>query len=180
MLKHQYFKTKMVTLSEVEKTIKGFADLGLTIEATHWLIKIYGLTQENLSHIELREAAEPSYILLTTHGLVGTKQKVVLPANSYIFPLRLLLNLLAHEMLHVKQKSPQYKIEDKNEREFQAYYEMLFHKEFPLIPIASDYHQKFFSKKAFEYYNRMGENSKLQQKYAQQKQEIEDLLKALI
>lgn len=169
----------MIALSEVEKTIKSFATLGLTIEAANWLTKIYGLEQDNLLRFELREPAEPSYILLTTHGEVGDKQVVKMPSNMFDFPLALILNLLAHEMLHVKQKSPEFRVEDKNEREFQAYYEMLFHTEFPLIPLVSDYHKKFFAGKAFEYYKRMGENSVLQQKYATQKQEIEQLIAQL-
>ncbi|MEZ4853106.1 hypothetical protein [Flavobacterium sp.] len=169
----------MIALSEIEKTIQGFAQLGLTIEAAHWLVKIYELEQENLLRFALREAAEPTFILLTTNGEVGDKQIVIIPSNVFNFPLRLILNLLAHEMLHVKQKSEKYKVEDKNEREFQAYYEMLFHKEFPLIPIASDFHKKHFANKAFDYYNRMGEGSDLQIKYAKQKEEVENLLKNL-
>jgi hypothetical protein len=38
--------------------------------------------------------------------------------------------MVAHEMLHVRQKDPNSLVEDKNEREFQAYYEMLFIKFF--------------------------------------------------
>ena len=63
--------------------------------------------------------------------------------------------MIAHEMLHVRQKAPETLVEDKNEREFQAYYEMLFHKEFPLVPDVSDFHKKFFGEKALEYYKRM-------------------------
>ncbi|MBD3724262.1 MAG: hypothetical protein IE891_05645 [Flavobacteriaceae bacterium] len=90
-----------------------------------------------------------------------------------------MLNLLAHEMLHVKQKSEKYKVEDKNEREFQAYYENLFHKEFPLIPELSLFQQKAFGNKALEYYNRMEEGSDLQKKYAKQKEEVEQLIENL-
>lgn len=152
----------MIALSEIEKTIKGFAQLGLTIEAAHWLVKVYELEQENFSHFELTEKAEPSFILLTTNGVIGSKQLIKLPANAFEFPLFLMLNLLAHEMLHVKQKSEKCKVEDKNEREFQAYYENLFHKEFPLIPELSTFQQKAFGNKAIEYYNRMKEGSDVQ------------------
>ncbi|MFV8335055.1 hypothetical protein ACNQF7_03090 [Flavobacterium sp. RSP29] len=44
----------------------------------------------------------------------------------------------------------------KNEREWQAYYEMLFHKKFSQIPELPNLHKRFFAKKALEYYNRMG------------------------
>jgi hypothetical protein len=67
-------------------------------------------------------------------------------------------------------------VEDKNEREFQAYYEMLFHKVFPQIPELSPFYIKQFGSKALEYYRRMGEGSELQQKYAEQKKEVEDLI----
>ncbi len=166
----------MIALSEIEKTIQGFAQLGLTIEAAHWLLKVYELEQENFTHFELREAAEPKFILLTTNGVLGEKQRVILPANAFVFPLRLMLNLLAHEMLHVKQKAKNGLIEDKNEREFQAYYENLFHKEFPLVPELSPFQQKAFGNKALEYYNRMEKGSDLQKKYAEQKEEVERLI----
>ena len=87
--------------------------------------------------------------------------------------------MIAHEMLHVRQKAPETLVEDKNEREFQAYYEMLFHKEFPLVPEVSDFHKKFFGEKSLEYYKRMGENSDLQKKYLDQKIEVEKLISAL-
>lgn len=65
----------------------------------------------------------------------------MIPRNLFDFDLNLVLNMVAHEMLHVKQKAPGQVIEDKNEREFQAYYEMLFHKVFPQIPEVSDFHK---------------------------------------
>ena len=82
-------------------------------------------------------------------------------------------------MLHVRQKAPGNYIEERNEREFQAYYEMLFHKIFPQIPNASHFSQKQFIAKALDYYRKMGENSELQQKYAAQKLEIENHLKKI-
>ena len=87
-----------------------------------------------------------------------------------------MLNLLAHEMVHVSQKMKGNVVEDKNEREWQAYYEMLFHKVFPQVPEVSDFYKKFFGEKALEYYRRMGENSELQVKYAKEKIEVGDLI----
>ena len=48
-----------------------------------------------------------------------------------------MVNLLAHEMVHVIQKSKALSIEIREEREWQAYYEMCFHKIFPKVPNAS-------------------------------------------
>ena len=56
---------------------------------------------------------------------------------------------------------------------------MLFHNEFPLVPDVSDFHKKFFGKKALEYYKRMGENSDLQEKYSEDKIKVEDLIAAV-
>ena len=103
-------------------------------------------------------------MLLTTEGVLGEKQMVMIPRNLFDFDLNLVANMVAHEILHVRQKYQEVLVEDKNEREFQAYYEMLFHKEFPLVPDVSDFHKKFFGEKALEYYKRMGENSVLQKK----------------
>ena len=169
----------MIALSEVEKTIKGFAQLGLTIEAANWLLKVYQLEHANLSHFELTAVAEPQFILMTTNGILGGKQYIKLPANTFDFPLNLMLNLLAHEMLHVKQKEKGNVVHDKNEREFQAYYEMLFHKVYPLIPELSNFHKKAFGNKALEYYNRMEKGSDVQKKYALQKEEVEKLIEKM-
>ncbi len=161
---------------EVEFTIKKFHELEMTIEAAEFLIKNYELEHPNFKGFELREKAEPSFILFTTEGVFGKSQIIRIPKNTFEFPLVLNLNLLAHEMLHVKQKDKASIVEDKNEREWQAYYENLFHKEFPLIPELTNYHKKFFANKALEYYNRMGENSELQLKYKEQKIEVEKLI----
>ena len=84
--------------------------------------------------------------------------------------------MVAHEMLHVRQKDPNSLVEDKNEREFQAYYEMLFHEIFPQVPKLSPFYIKQFGEKALEYYRRMGEGSDLQQKYTEQKNEVEEFI----
>jgi len=169
----------MMPFEEIEFTIKKFHELEMTIEAAEFLIKNYELEHSNFKGFELREKAEPSFILFTTEGVFGQPQIIRIPKNTFEFPLVLNLNLLAHEMLHVKQKSYEKSVIDKNEREWQAYYENLFHKEFPLIPELTDFHKKAFANKAFEYYNRMGENSELQLKYKEQKMEVEQLISAL-
>ena len=169
----------MMPFEEVEFTVKKFHALEMTIEAAEFLIKNYGLEHPNFKGFELREKAEPSFILFTTEGVFGEQQVIRIPENTFKFPLVLNLNLLAHEMLHVKQKDKATVVNDRNEREWQAYYEMLFHKEFPLIPELTDFHKKAFGKKAFEYYHRMGEDSELQLKYREQKKEVEQLISTL-
>lgn len=149
------------------------------IDAARYLISSFNLEHENFAGFGFREELSPNSMLLTAEGELGKPQKVMIPRNLFDFDLNLVLNMIAHEMLHVRQKAPENVVEDKNEREFQAYYEMLFHKVFPQIPDVSDFHKKFFGNKALEYYKRMGENSDLQQKYADQKKEIEQLINTL-
>ena len=148
-------------------------------DALHFLVDSFGLQNENLAGFGFRPELEPNKMLLTTEGTLGGKQMVMIPKNLFDFDLNLVANMVAHEMLHVRQKAPETLVQDKNEREFQAYYEMLFHKEFPLVPDVSDFHKKFFGEKALEYYKRMGENSDLQRKYFDQKIEVEILINSL-
>lgn len=169
----------MKSQAEILQIINSFHELGETAQAGEFLIKEFGLEQPNFKGFEYREAAKPDFILMTTEGIFGEPQIIRLPENAFEFPFALIVNLIAHEMVHVIQKSKENQVLDKNEREWQAYYEMLFHNIFPRIPECSDFHKKFFAAKAFEYYNRMGENSELQQKYAKQKLELENLVASL-
>lgn len=169
----------MMSFEEIELTVKTFHKLEMTVEAANFLLKTYELDHPNFDYFELTEAAKPTFILMVTIGVLGKPQKIQIPKNVFEFPLVLILNLLAHEMLHVKQKAPETLIEDKNEREWQAYYEMLFHINFPLVPEVSDFHKKAFGIKGLEYYKRMGENSELQLKYTEQKKKVEELIKNL-
>lgn len=169
----------MKTQTEILQILNSFHELGETAQAGEFLIQEFGLEQPNFKGFEYREAAKPDFILMTTEGTFGEPQIIRLPENTFAFPFELIMNLIAHEMIHVIQKSKENPILDKNEREWQAYYEMLFHKIFPKIPDCSDFHKKFFASKAFEYYQRMGEGSELQQKYAKQKLEVENLVASL-
>lgn len=169
----------MKSQDEILQIINSFHELGETIQAGEFLIKEYGLEQPNFKGFEYREAAKPDFVLMTTEGEIGQSQIIRIPENVFEFPFEMVINLIAHEMVHVIQKSKEHMIMDKNEREWQAYCEMLFHKVFPRIPECSDFHKKFFAEKALEYYKRMGEGSELQQKYAQQKLEVENLVASL-
>ena len=166
----------MKSYTEHLQIVNTFHELGETIAAANFLIEEYGLTHPNFKGFELREKAKPEFILMTTEGVLGEPQIIRIPENTFEFPLPLMLNLLMHEMIHVGQKNKDNVIEDKNEREWQAYYEMLFHTQFPQIPELSDFHKRFFANKALEYYNRMGESTLLQIKYANQKQKVDLLL----
>lgn len=165
-----------MTFEDIRFKIVNFHKNGQTVNAFYWLLDYYKLENENLKEIVFREVAKPDFILLTTEGEFGEKQTIRIPENIFEFPLELILTMIAHELIHVNQKAIQPYITDKNEREWQAYYEMIFHTIYPNLPEISSYHKKFFANKALEYYNRMGENSDLQIKYHLQKKEIESII----
>lgn len=168
-----------MNLEQIKNHLDAYKEHDQIVDAANFLIDTFGLENENFAGFGFRPEVEPNKMLLTTEGILGEKQTVMIPRNLFDFDLNLVTNMVAHEMLHVRQKAPETLIEDKNEREFQAYYEMLFHKTFPLVPDVSDFHKKFFGEKALEYYKRMGEDSELQKKYLEQKSEVEKLIGSL-
>ena len=168
-----------MNLEHIRDHLNAYKEHGQILDAARFLISNFGLESENFAGFGFRPELEPNKILLTTEGAVGERQMVMIPKNLFDFDLNLVVNMVAHEMLHVRQKGPEIAVEDKNEREFQAYYEMLFHKKFPLVPDVSNFHKKFFGVKALEYYKRMGQDSDLQKKYLDQKIEVESLINSL-
>ena len=169
-----------MTLEEIKLKVDTFHKNGQVINAVYWLLKKYKLKSSNLKGVEFREKAEPSFILMTTEGDFGKPQIIRIPKNTFEFPLELMLSLITHEMVHVNQKTIKPYVLDKNEREWQAYYEMNFNILFPQVPEISNFHKKFFASKGLEYYNRMREGSELQQKYAEQKKQVVDLIASLV
>ena len=165
-----------MNLEQVNFHIEAYKESDQILDAAHYLIRNFNLEHENFAGFDFRNELKSDGLLLTAEGELGEPQTVKIPRNLFDFNLDLVLNMVAHEMLHVRQKDPNSLVEDKNEREFQAYYEMLFHKIFPQIPVLSPFYIKQFGGKALEYYRRMGENSELQKKYAEQKKEVEDLI----
>ena len=165
---------------KLQFNLNAYTETGEILDGAKFLIHQFDLDDDNFAGFGFREELETNSILLTANGELGELQHVMIPRNLFDFDLTLVLNMLAHEMLHVRQKSPRMMIMDKNEREWQAYYEMLFHTNFPQIPELSDYYKKFFGEKGLIYYSRMGEGSELQLKYLEQKEEVEKLLEDLI
>jgi hypothetical protein len=166
----------MKPYSEILQHINSYHELGETIQAANFAIEQYNIKHPNFKGFELREKAEANYILMTTEGSFGQQQIIRIPENTFEFDFVLMLNLIAHEMIHVAQKVTCNFVEDRNEREWQAYYEMLFHKNYPQIPFLPKHQMVFFGNKALEYYIKMGENSALQIKYASQKTEVENFV----
>ncbi len=169
----------MKPYTEILQLVQTYHELGETIAAANFVIEEYGIKHPNFLKFELREKAKPEYILMTTEGSFGEPNIIRIPENTFEFEFVLMLNLIAHEMIHISQKAVGNFVEDRNEREWQAYYEMLFHKTYPQVPDVVPHQQKFFANKALDYYNKMGKDSVLQEKYSSQKKEIEDFVASL-
>lgn len=170
----------MMNLDNFRNHINAYKEHDQILDAADYLIRSFNLGHGNFAGFGFRPEVSPNSILLTAEGELGGKQVVNIPKNLFDFDLTLILNMITHEMLHVRQKAPENLVEDKNEREWQAYTEMLFHKVFPHIPDAPDFNRKQFALKALEYYKRMGEGSELQQKYAEEKIKVEQLLDEIL
>lgn len=164
-----------MNLEQASLHLEAYKDHNQILDAAEYIIRSFQLDNDNLEGFGLRNDEKPNYVVVTTEGNFRELQKIMIPKNLFDFDLSLVLNLLAHEMIHVRQKTEEPIVEDKNEREWQAYYEMLFHKNFPQIPDAPDFNRKQFAEKAFEYYKRMGEGSELQLKYDDEKKEVEQI-----
>ena len=169
----------MKPYSEILQITNSYHELGETIQAANFVVEEYGIKHPNFEGFELREKAKADYVLMTTEGTFGLPQIIRIPENTFEFEFILMLNLIAHEMVHVGQKVTGSFVDDRNEREWQAYYEMLFHKIYPQIPNVAKHQQLFFANKALSYYTKMGENSYLKTKYAVQKQEIDIFITSL-
>lgn len=169
----------MKPYSEILQLVNSYHEIGETIQAANFVVEEYGIKHPNFEGFELREKAKSDYILMTTEGTFGLPQIIRIPENTFEFEFVLMLNLIAHEMVHVDQKMAGSFVEDRNEREWQAYYEILFHKKYPQIPNVAKHQQLFFANKALSYYAKMGTNSDLQIKYAAQKHEVDTFVASL-
>lgn len=165
--------------TRIHQHVQAYLSVDQIQDAVHFILRTFRLDHPNLESVEIRPSSSSSTVLLTAEGPLKGRQKVYVPSNLFQFNFNLVLNLLAHELLHVRQRDPEFFVEDKNEREFQAYYEMLFHKVFPQIPDAPDFNRKQFAQKALLYYSRMEAQGPLQVKYEPQRMEVQTLLDAL-
>ncbi len=150
------------------------------LKAAESLLKKYDLLPENVE-LALKPTDELKQLVVTTEGDFGEnlKQIVRVPQNLFEFPMEMVVNMLAHEMLHIQQKTGNELVMDKNEREFQAYYEGVFPEKFINLPTSPNWLKKQLANQALRYFANMGENSELQIKYAENKINLEIFLKNL-
>ena len=166
--------------NEMVSHIEAYKSHGQIIDAAEFVLRTFGLEDDFLKEFQYRDEVKDNYLVITTEGDFGALQIIRLPLNFFNYNLELAVNLLAHEMLHVRQKTREPFVEDKNEREWQAYTENLFHKVFPQVPDAPLFNQKQFAQSALQYYNRMEEGGALQMKYAEEKKRVEARLEEIL
>lgn len=149
----------------------------LIVEALYEILDELKLKHNAFTGFTFREEIDPKGFLLTAEGEEKTGITIRVPRNILDFDLVLLSNVLMHEMVHVFQRSGENQIELREEREWQAYTEMIFHKQFPNVPPLTDFYIKQFGEKALTYYNRMPDNMKT--KYANGKMDLEKILQTI-
>lgn len=169
----------IMDFSQIKLHLDAYKDNHQILDAAYFLVRSFHLANDDWGQFDFRKDENKELIVLTTEGEIGEPQKIMIPNNLFDFDFNLVINLIAHEMVHIRQKTHQPFVEDKNEREFQAHYEMLFHQIYPQVPEMSDFHKKWFGERAITYYNRMEIGGELQQKYSQQKTEIDQLINNL-
>ena len=102
----------------------------LIVEALYEILDYLNLKHSSFTGFTFREDIDPQGLLLTAEGDESTGITIRVPRNVLDFDLVLLSNILMHEMYHVHQRSGDHQIELREEREWQAYTEMIFHKKF--------------------------------------------------
>lgn len=81
----------MKSYPEHLQIVNTFHKLRETITAAQFLIQEYGLENPNFKGFELREKAQPEFILITPEGALGQPQIIRIPANTFEYPLHLML-----------------------------------------------------------------------------------------
>ena len=174
-----FLKLDMKNDSEIVEQLAQYRKEQKTKEGVYFLMKHYDLQHPLLKDITFRDEISNNSILLTAEGSKEKGFTIRIPNKILYFDYRLVANLLMHEILHLYQRSGKEPIEERSEREWQAYTEMIFHQRFPQLPTLSNNLQIQFAKKALKYYQQMGEESSLQDKYLSQKNVLEIVLKQL-
>ena len=149
----------------------------LIVEALYEILDYLKLKHSAFTGFTFRDEIDTKGLLLTAEGDESTGITIRVPRNVLDFDLTLLSNILMHEMYHVHQRSGNNQIETREEREWQAYTEMIFHKKFTQIPILATFYIKQFGEKALTYYAKM--TDELKAKYAEEKADLEKILQTI-
>lgn len=167
----------MIT-TEFKERILYLKKNNLVIEALYEIMDQFDLKHSVFTGFDFRDEINTKGLLLTAEGAEKTGIQIKVPRNILDFDLALVANLLMHEMYHVYQRSGDNQVEVREEREWQAYHEMIFHEKFPSIPVLADFYVKQFGAKAITYYDKMSDELKL--KYADQKTDVEKVINKIV
>ena len=96
-----------MNLENINDHLEAYKNHDQIIDAAEFIISTFGLEHENFAGFGFRPELEPDRMLLTAEGEVGGRQMVMIPKNLFDFDINLVVNMLAHEMLHVRQKAPE-------------------------------------------------------------------------
>lgn len=167
----------MINHIKIAEKIKAMAKERGVLKAAEVLLKKYELFPENVE-LAIKPNDAHKQLVVTTEGDFGKdlKQIVRIPENIFDFPMEMVVNMLAHEMLHISQKTSDEQVLDKNEREFQAYYEGVFPDLFAHLPPSPDWLKKQLARQAIRYFDQMGEGTEMQSKYENEKTKLVDYL----
>ena len=101
-----------MNLEQVNLHLNAYKESDQILDAAKYLIRNFDLEHENFAGFGFREELKNDGLLLTAEGEIGEKQIVKIPRNLFDFDIKLVLNMVAHEMLHVRQKDPNSLVED--------------------------------------------------------------------
>lgn len=162
---------------KIASQIKKIADTKGVLVATESILKKYKILPKNVE-ISLKPTDAARQLVVTTEGDLGKDlvQIVRVPENLFEFPMEMVVHMLAHEIYHINQKTGNEPVTNKNEREFQAYFEGVFPEYFIDLPISPNWLKKQFANQAIRYFTQMGECSELQTKYSEKKQKLDEFL----
>lgn len=163
--------------NDFKNKINDYKKNDLIFEALQEILDHYHLNHDRFTGFHFREELNPTGLLLTAEGTNETGISIHVPRNILDFELELIANLIMHEVYHIHQRTGEHIIPTREEREWQAYYEMIFHLKFPQIPTLPDFYLLQFGKKALTYYQRM--TDELKEKYKNQKEEVEEKITQL-
>ena len=102
-------------LDQINFNIKAYKEHNQILDAANFVVHQFGLENKDFEGFGFREEIEINSILLTTEGEFGGAQRIIIPRNLFDFDLALVMNVIAHEMVHVSQRAAKDFVEDKNE-----------------------------------------------------------------
>lgn len=162
---------------DFKNKINNLKNNQLIIQALFEILNYFELNHSSFKRFVFRDEINSKGLLLTAEGDEQNGFTIHVPQNILDFDLVLISNLLMHEVIHLYQRSGENQIKEREEREWQAYTEMIFHKMFPSVPNLTDFYKKQFGEKAISYYNKM--SLPLKSKYLVEKDNLEELLQEI-